>query len=227
MKTYKKFRFAYLILVAALLLSACVPTSTAADEKTLNEAEISHLVETAVAQALDEQAADFATVVAQATPTLDATETAIPAPATLTPPPTITPLVLVETATSTPASSGGGGGGGSYTPEYACELVNIQPPPNNSSVFSKGGTFDIMITIKNSGTATWPAGYDLTYHNSSSSTNLVPGTTIFEELPEVSPGETYTIGAYGGVAPDKKGHYVMTFRLEGGFCWPYVAIDVK
>ncbi len=224
MKTYKKFRFTYLILVAVLLLSACVPTSTATDETTFNATEAAQLVETAVAQALDEQAADFATVVAQATPTLDATKTAIPAPATLTPPPTITPLVLADAATSTPASSGGGG---SYKPEYACELVSIQPPPNNSSVFNKGASFDILITIKNSGTATWPAGYDLTYHDSASSTNLVPGTTIFEELPEVEPGETYTIGAYDGVAPDKKGHYVMTFRLEGEFCWPYVAIDVK
>ncbi|HIE24638.1 MAG TPA: hypothetical protein EYP74_01415 [Anaerolineales bacterium] len=224
MKTKKKFRFVYLILGVAFLLSACVSTSAPNDGSTIDATQAAELIETAVAQALDEQAAKFATtVVSQATPTVEATNTAIPAPPTLTPPPTITPLVISKTATSTPRSSGGG----SYTPEYACELVSIQPPPTNSSVFKKGGTFDIRITIKNTGTATWPAGYDLTYHNSANSTNLVPGTTIFEELPEVLPGETYDIGPYDGVAPDKKGHYVMTFRLEGGFCWPYVAIDVK
>ena len=221
MNVFKKFRFVYLFLATMLLLVACVPTNTN-DGTTIDATQAAEMIEDAVAQALDAQATQNAESIPQPTATLAVTNTAIPAPATLTPFPTITPLVLVSTAT--PASSGSG----AYVPKaYDCELVSIQPPPNASSVFNKNATFDINITIKNTGTAVWPAGYDLTFHNSASSTNLAPGAPIFRELPEVLPGETYTIGPFDGVAPDKKGHYVMTFRLEGEFCWPYVVIDVK
>ena len=225
MNTLKKFRFAYLILAAALLLSACLATA-ANDGSTSDATQAAELIETAVAQALKEQAAQQAEAAPQATATIiaqpEATKTAIPAPATVTLVPTITPLVLVPT--STPASSGDG----SYTPaEYECQLVSIQPPPNASSVFSKGGTFDINITIKNSGTAVWPAGYDLTFYNSANSTNMAPSFPAVLELPEVKPGESFSFGPYDGFAPDEKGHYVMTFELQGVDCWPYVAIDVK
>ena len=221
MNIFKKFRFAYLFLAAMLLLVACVPTSTN-NGATIDATQAAEMIEDAVAQALGAQATQNAETIPQPTATLAVTNTAIPAQATLTPFPTITPLVLVSTAT--PVSSGGG----SYTPkEYDCVIVSSQPPPTSASVFNKNATFDINITIKNTGTAVWPAGYDLTFHNSASSTNLAPGTSIFRELPEVLPGETYTIGPFDGVAPDKKGHYVMTFRLEGEFCWPYVYIDVK
>ncbi len=226
MNKHKKYRFTYIVFIAAFLLSACLPTGAADNGSTIDATQAAQLIETAVAQALDAQATQIAESVPQATATyimLEPTNTAIPAPATLTPVATITPLVLVPTATATYTS----GGGGSYVPEYQCALISIQPPPNASSVFSKGGTFDINITIKNTGTATWPAGYDLIFYDSVNSTNMAPGFPALLELPEVKPGDTYSFGPYDGIAPNEKGHHVMTFKLEGGFCWPYVAIDVK
>ena len=219
MNTFKKYRFAYMVLAAALLLSACLPNLSAdTDGATIDATQAAALIETAVAKALNAQATQNAEAVPQASPTLNVTKTPIPAPATLTPLPTITPLVLAASATPTNVS----GGGGSYTPEYACTLTTLEPS-GADAILNRNGTFDVNITIKNTGTATWPAGYDLIHY---SGTNLAPDFTTLE-LPEVEPGDSYSFGPYDGIAPDKGGRYVMTFKLQGVDCWPYVAIEVK
>lgn len=220
MNTLKKFSFIPIILVTVFLLSACIPTGAADDGSTIDATQAAELVETAVAQALSNQATQIAESVPQATATIAATNTAIPAPATLTPPPTITPFVMEPTATFTSSS-----GGGSFTPEYRCKLISIEPAPNASSVFPSGGTFDVNITIQNTGTATWPAGFDLTYY---SGPNMAPDFPSMLELPEVEPGDTYSFGPYDGTAPDKIGFYVMSFQLHGvPDCFPYFAIYVE
>ena len=228
MNTHKKFRFVYLILAAAFLLSACLPTGSANDggSTTIDATQAAQMIETAVAQALDAQATQVAESIPQATATTvepEPTNTAIPAPATVTPVPTITPLVIAPTAV--PASSGGGTT--SYTPkEYECGLVSIQPPPSASSVFSPGEPFDISITIKNTGTATWVSGWDIAFHSSANSTNFASSFSSVE-MGEVKPGGSFSFGPYDAIAPSQKGHYVMTFKVESVDCWPYVAIDVK
>jgi hypothetical protein len=225
MNTYKKFRFVYIILAAAFLLSACLPTGTADDGSTIDATQAAQLIETAVAQALGAQATQVAESAPQATATSvepEPTNTAIPAPATVTPIPTITPLVIAPT--TAPASNGGTT---SYTPaEYECGLISIQPPPSASSVFRAGDPFDINITIKNTGTATWEKGWDIAFYNGSNSTNLSTNFTTVE-MNEVKPGETFSFGPYDAIAPSQTGHYVMTFKVESVDCWPYIAIDVK
>jgi hypothetical protein len=86
-----------------------------------------------------------------------------------------------------------------------------------------GDTFDIKFTIKNTGTKTWPAGYDLTYF---SGPNMAPAFPAVIELPEMKPGDLFAVGPYDATAPAEKGLHVMTFKLQGGFCWPYIAINV-
>jgi hypothetical protein len=50
-----------------------------------------------------------------------------------------------------------------------------------------------------------------------------PGTI---ELPKMEPGDVFTVGPFDAVAPDDPGRYVIDFKLEGGFCYPYVAFYV-
>ena len=47
------------------------------------------------------------------------------------------------------------------------------------------------------------------------------------ELPEMKPGDRFSVGPYDATAPNEKDFQVMTFKLQGGFCWPYIAINVK
>ena len=216
----KKTHLAYLILAAALLLSACIPT-VADDGTTLNATEAAALVETAVAEALNAQATQNAENKPLPTATLAATNTAIPAPATVTPVPTITPLVLADTPTA--AAGGGGGGTGQVTYPNACD-PDIQKRPYDNTVMRKGDPFDIKFIIENTGTTTWDKGKDLVYWSGPDMTN---GQFTAIELPEMAPGDRFQVGPYDATAPNEKGHHVMEFKLEGGFCRPYVAINVE
>ena len=217
----KTIRFAMLIAAAALLLSACIPT-TGNDGATIDATQAAKMVEDAVQKALDGQATQNAANQPVATATLPpATFTAIPAPATETPVPTVTAIVLAPTATTAPASSGGG----TYTtPLYYCDVTNKKPQDNIK--LSGGDAFDIKFTIINRGTATWPAGTDVKYGYN---TDLTNGGVSRTEIPvALGPGESYVIGPFDAWAPNTSGHYVMGFIVEGvDNCIPYVAIDVK
>jgi hypothetical protein len=46
------------------------------------------------------------------------------------------------------------------------------------------------------------------------------------ELPELEPKEQFAVD-FDAVAPEKEGTYIMTFLVEGGLCYPYVAIIVE
>ena len=85
-------RFAMLIAVFALLLSACIPTTgTGTDGGTIDATQAAQMVEDAVNKALDAQATENAAQSSAATATLPpATVTPIPAPATETAIPTVT-----------------------------------------------------------------------------------------------------------------------------------------
>lgn len=154
-----------------------------------------------------------------AQPVGTATSASTEAPAVI---PTLTPILSTPTAfaTTRPSTGGSGGGGGSSTFAYNCD-PDIQKRPFDNQEFAKGDKFDVKWTILNNGTKTWAAGLDLTYFSGPKLT-----TVTFEQLPEVKPGGTYSV-VLDAVAPSTAGHYVMTWKLEGGFCWPYVAINVK
>lgn len=211
-------------LLAIVLLAACAP-----GEVPPSPEDIEATVNAAVALTMEAQG-QIATSVAM---TVAAQETesarALPTP-TLVPPeplPTATPILPTATPFAiTPSSSGGGGGGGgggSSTAKNACD-PDLGKRPFDNSVFRPGDSFDIKFTIMNTGTSTWPAGYDLVYH---SGPFMAPAFPALIELPEMEPGDKFAVGPYDATAPADEGFHVMTFKLQGGFCYPYIAIVVK
>ena len=228
MKMLKKYRFVYMALAVVLLLSACIP-GTAPDGSTIDATQAAALVGTAVAQALDAQATQAAASVPEASPTAVMTNTPIPAPATLTPVPTITPLVLAPTATAASGGGGGGGGGGGTItyPDACDEGVSSTKKPYDLTGFKAGDPFDIKFTIVNTGTTTWAFGKDLVHVDGP---DMTTAGFPFVELPEMKPGDSFTVGPYDAIAPAANKNAVnqgMYFKLEGGFCWPYIVITVK
>jgi hypothetical protein len=216
-------RLALTVLVITLLV-ACAPGEPAPSPE-----EIEAAIETAVAMTVEAEG-EIATSVAMtvaareseaaaAMPLPTATQTPTPEPL-----PTLTPVVATATPfTVAPSSGGGGGGGGSGTAKYSCD-PDLGKRPFDNSEFRPNDTFDIKFTIMNTGTATWPAGYDLVYH---SGPFMAPAFPAFIELPEMKPGDKFSVGPYDAFAPAEEGFHVMTFKLQGGFCYPYVAIIVK
>jgi len=208
--THKTTRFFYGILASVLLLAACAP----APQPTQSLVDIQNQIATSVALTVEAQNAQ--TAAAQP----PATETPLPTATVFVPPtpilPTATPFVVVP-----PSSSGGsGGGGGGTKPQYACD-PDIRKRPFDNSEFNQNAQFDIKWTIVNTGTKTWVAGLDLKYFSGPKMTTA--GTV---ELPEMKPGDSFSVN-FDAVAPAEKGFHVMTWVVEGGICYPYVAIFVK
>ena len=73
-------------------------------------------------------------------------------------------------------------------------------------------------------TATWEAGKDLKLLANASNRIINPPGTI--ELPEMEPGDIFTVGSFDAQALDRPGHYVIDFSLERCFCYPYAAFYV-
>ena len=202
------------IVALIFLLSACVPA-----QPTQRPEEVTNQVATSVALTV---AAQNAQTESAQSPTPVATNTTLPtqtseAPPSPTPiPPTVTAVVTVPPTT---VSGGGGGGGTTTKPEYACDIIRRRPLDN--TVYRPGDTFDIKWTIVNTGTKNMRAGLDLHYN---SGPQMTSRTRL--ELPELEPGDQYAVD-FDAVAPTTEGHHVMTFIVEGGLCYPYVAIIVE
>jgi hypothetical protein len=200
-----------------VLLSACQPALPQPTQNAVDvESEVATIVAlTVAAQNAQTQAAVSPTPEATNTTLPTQTEEGVPSPtalATLTALPTATVVVL-------PTSSSGGGGGGTTQREYACDTIRRRPFDNTS--YRPGDTFDIKWTIVNTGTKTMVAGLDLKYNSGTQMTNR---TRV--ELPELKPGAQFAVD-FDAVAPNKEGTYIMTFLVEGGLCYPYVAIIVE
>jgi len=211
------------IMLAVTLLAACGPTVA----PTPDQAEIDAAINTSVAQTIEAQG-EIATTVAM---TVEAKETeaaaAQPSPMPSPTPmlPTLTPVLPTATPFPTSASSGGssgGSGGGTTTYAYSCDIIRQRPIDNTE--FKRTNTFDVTFAILNNGTSTWEAGKDLTLLGNPGNTLINPPGTI--ELPEMKPGDVFTVGPFDAQAPDDPGHYVIDFKLQGGFCYPYVAFYV-
>jgi hypothetical protein len=217
-------RLALALLIIASL-AACVP-----GEVTPNPADVQATIDAAVAQTMEAQgqiATSVAlTVAAQDAATAAAQPSATPVP--VEPPATITPILPTATPFVAPTSSGsggggGGGGGGTTTYAYSCDIIRQRPRDNTE--FKRTNTFDVTFAILNNGTATWAAGKDVTLLGNPGNTLSIP-TGFVVQLPEMKPGDVFTVGPFDAQAPDEPGHYVIDFKVEGGFCYPYVAFNV-
>lgn len=211
------------ILLAVMLLAACAPQAIPTTAPEVIEEQVA----TSVAMTIEAQgqiATSVAgTVAAQATGTAIAAPTETPSP--LPPPSTPTPVLASATpfATSTSSGgSGGSGGGGTTSLKFSCDIIRQRPIDNTE--FKRTNTFDVTFTILNNGTATWDAGKDLVMLGNPGPTLINPPGRI--ELPKMEPGDTFKVGPFEAQAPDGPGRYVIDFKLEGGFCYPYVAFYV-
>ena len=217
-------RFAPILLVI-VLLAACVP-----GEATLSPADVQATVDAAVAQTMEAQgqiATSVAlTVAAQDTATAAVRPTDTPVNTKI--PPTLTPSLPMATPFVTPTTSssgggGGGGGGGNTTPGLSCDIIRQRPRDNTE--FKRTNTFDVTFTILNNGKETWAAGKDVFLLGNPGNTLSIP-TGFVVQLPEMKHGDTFTVGPFDAQAPDEPGFYVIDFKVEGGFCYPYVAFNV-
>ena len=204
-------------MTVVVLLSACQPAPAPTQDAGDVENQVATIVAlTVAAQNAQTQAAVSPTPEATNTTLPTQTEVGVPSPtllATSTALPTATVIVL-------PTSSSGGGGGGTTTQrEYSCDTIRRRPLDNTS--YRPGDKFDIKWTIVNTGTKTMVAGLDLKFNSGTQMTNR---TRV--ELPELKPGAQFAVD-FDAVAPNKEGTYVMTFLVEGGLCYPYVAIIVE
>ena len=212
-------RILFSALALMILLSACQPA-----QPTQNGVDVDNQVATSVALTV---AAQNAQTQAAVSPTPVVTNTTLPtqteAGVVASPTPLETATALsTATAIVIPATSvsGGGGGGGSSTQkEFACDTIRRRPLDNTS--FRPGDRFDIKWTIVNTGTKTMVAGLDLKFN---SGTQMTSRTRV--ELPELEPDEQFAVD-FDAVAPEKEGTYIMAFMVEGGLCYPYVAIVVE
>lgn len=210
------------VLLVISLFAACTP-----GQPTPSAEEIAGQVATSVAMTIEAQgqiATSVAmTVAAQEAEAAAAMPSPVPSPTVL---PTITPILPTATpftvSGGSSSSGGSGGSGGTTSYEYSCDIIRQRPQDNTQ--YHRKDTFDVSFAIKNTGTKTWVAGKDLTLLGNPGPTLTSPPGTI--QLPEVKPGDVFSVGPFDAEAPDTPGHYVIDFKLEGGFCYPYVAFDV-
>lgn len=191
-------------LVLAFLAGACGPVTTGIP---LEQVQI--MVATSVAQTVEAQN-NMGTAVALTVSAL--------APAA-TPSPTEIPLNLpsfTPLASVTPFATVQAGAGGSTKKSYSCDSWTVKPA--DGTAFKPGDPFDIKWIITNTGTGDMVAGLDLEYLSGAQLT-----THGGVQLPLLKPHDTYTFTADGNV-PMEKGRYVMTWKVEGGLCFPYVVI---
>ncbi len=199
-----RFKF-FMSGLITFLLAACMPA--AAQPTGPSAEEIQAQIATSVALTLTAHAQ---TQIAAYSPTPQDTPTPT---ITLTPFPTLTPFSVSKSPTpgSLPPVS---------PPAYACA---VNKAPFDNTAFKKNDSFDIKLWLRNIGTRKWDKGADLMYE---SGTNFLTRDKRYE-LPLVNPGDTVGPYIFDARAPGKRGTYTMTFKVQGGFCYPYIKIIVK
>jgi hypothetical protein len=210
-------RMVFLTLAVVMLLAACAPAAAPTQDPALVQQLIEQAVELTVAAQNAQATEQQALIVPSNTPLPTQTEAVPATPISILP--TDTPIVIVQ-PTTVPASGGGGGVVvPAAKPDYSCNAINRRPFDN--TIFKPNDEFDIRWTIINNGTKALRAGLDLEYLSGPEMTDVK-----FIELPALKPGETYEV-ILDAVAPSKQGFHVMTWRVEGPLCFPYVAINVE
>lgn len=107
-------------------------------------------------------------------------------------------------------------------PVYECNFISLMP--DEGAKIRREQAFKIKFLLVNSGKTVWPENLELTLASN-------PGQTLDPALkpikiPRVQPGDSFTIGPLDAKAPKTVGHYVVSFKLDDGLCWPYVAFEV-
>ncbi|NOT05299.1 MAG: hypothetical protein HOP27_11940 [Anaerolineales bacterium] len=217
----------FVMIILAVLLAGCAPGQ--------NPEAIQAQVNTAVAQTLEAEnriAESVELTVAAQAPLSTPTAAFVPTPTLVTIPtftpvvPTVTPVAINPPSGGGGGSSGGGGGGSSTSKIYSCSIVAEKPYDGAS--FRPGDSFDKSWTIKNTGSATWEAGWEFEYKGGE---DMSP-TGDFLIGKQVKPGGTITlvieVDAPKITQKDSGKVFVMTWSLNNGshFCTPYVAIKV-
>lgn len=213
MKT--SIRAIIILLALALSVGACAPAATTDQpnpqvQNTQGSQDAQARVNTAVAQTLEVQN-QVGTFVAQ-TVEAQAPATATSEPVSI---PTLTPFII-PSPTNRPVTSSGGA---PVKQAYACDVIRLRPTAYTEIVH--GQSFDIKMTVVNTGTRDWYAGYDYKYTGGAQMT-----TTTFVELPAMAPGDQYEV-VLDAVAPSEKGNQTMTWMVQGQLCYGYVVITVK
>jgi len=204
------------LIVGLVLLAGCAPSAAPTQDSAEVERQIQESVALTVAAQNAEATAEQA-LLPQVTNTMLPTQTEEGPPSATAVLPTATPFVVVPPTTV--PNSGGGGGGTTVQAEYSCDVIRQRPIDN--TYWKRNKDFDVRWTIVNTGTKAWQAGLDLVYF---SGPNFTTSTLV--ELPAMAPGDQYEI-ILDAVTPSEDGFYVMTWKLEGGFCYPYIAINVE
>jgi hypothetical protein len=212
-------RTLFILLAGMLLLAACAPAPAAAP--TQDPAEIQRQIQDAVAMTVQAQGAQTEqaqALIPQPTNTPLPTQTAVgvlPSPTPVIP--TATPFVVVPPPTLAPPVTGGGSD--PVSRDYACDIIHQRPLDN--TYFKPNKSFDVKWTIINTGTKSWAAGLDLKYFSGPSMTTV---TRI--QLPAMAPGDQFNV-VLDATSPAAEGFQVMTWVIDGQFCFPYVAINVE
>ena len=189
-------------LLAILLLAACAPQPGGPSAEEVR-AQIGTSVALTIAAHYTDEAAR-----PSATPTV-----------TVAPPPTFTPFPTLAPVTALPTQPVGGGAPAPAS--YGCAVTGKVPYDN--TIIQPNTDFDVRFYLTNVGTKPWGAGADLLYGGGA---NMLIANARYE-LPQVSPGEQVGPYIFEARTPQKPGTYVMTFKVQGGFCYPYVRIIVK
>jgi hypothetical protein len=237
-KMYKPSKAIFVLLTLALLLGACLPGQQPAQQVQNTQPsliDVQAQISTSVAQTIEAQN-QIGTFVAQ---TVEAQPSPIPT-ATLIP--TFTPFALT-TVTITPWAGGGAGGGGGGSggggggssgsggpgsPQYDCDVV-AQKPRDGDRIWRPGTSFDVVWTLKNTGTKKIPADAYFVYRDY---TNFSP-TPGFVIGHTVAPGDTFSVRVEA-VAPSVSGtdkeQFTMRWMLVvlgNKICNPYIGIFVQ
>jgi hypothetical protein len=193
------------LLLVILVLTACIPQPTTPSGP--SAAEVEAMIGTSVALTVTAHAQTQAAI-PTVTPTASRTDTPSPT-VTASPFPTLTPF---STPTKFPTSA---------PADYACVVFNKYPADN--SIFKPNKDFDVKFWLRNVGSRKWDKGADLSYHDG---TKMIVGATVYE-LPEVKPGQQVGPFIFDARSPKKIGDFVMRFKVQGGFCYPYIKILVR
>jgi len=207
-----------ILLLLAVLLSACLPTGQ-------SQQDVDSIVNTVVAQTMEANArieeAVNQTLTAQAplaTATLEFTAT---------PEPTFEPLIIItdtpfptSTNTNVPFVPQSQSQQQPTAQPYSC-YVETRFPAYREEI-KAGSNFEIRWFVKNTGTRTWDAGVDLKY---ASGVKMTTAERV-EIKNALAPGEIYKI-SITGKAPKNSGVQQMTWIVEGKLCYANVVITVK
>lgn len=233
---FKTIKWSVFFLAAlAILMSACTATPATPDEQQAQNA-----IATAVEMTVIARSTEMAASLPQPSPIPPTvivlpTNTPLPLPTLLA---TNTPFTLPPSGSGSSGSSGGSSGssgsssGSSTDDKYDCEVV-YQKPWDGQFIYKPGDEFDVVWTVKNTGSKTWEATWMFSYFSDYGSGKRLSPTANFPIGQEVKPGKTLDL-LIEIIAPNIQGlnkeQFTEQWTIIGDgvkFCRPYISIFVQ